>query len=152
MREVETLRTYEALYIVRPDVKDDEIHTIAKAVESLVTTNGGAIVRSETWGKRRLAYEVQHFSEGCYVLLRFTAAPAVVARLENHFRLTDSVIRYIVVYFDARMLQLEAEQKTRAEELLQAGAARRARAGAEDDESDDFQAGPRRARHETEDE
>jgi small subunit ribosomal protein S6 len=65
---VKALRTYEALYIIRPDRPDDEVQTVAKQVESLVTNNGGAIVRSEIWGKRRLAYEVNHFTEGSYVL------------------------------------------------------------------------------------
>ena len=56
------MRTYEALYIVRPDVEDEQIQTIAKEVETLVTEEGGAIVRSEIWGKRRLAYDVKQFS------------------------------------------------------------------------------------------
>ena len=117
------MRTYEALYIVQPDLKDDEIQTIAKNVESRVTENGGTIVRSEIWGKRRLAYEVQRHSEGCYVLLRFTAAPSLIARLENDLRLLEPVIRYLVVHFDDKTLRLEAEQKRRKEEEIKSGLA-----------------------------
>ena len=116
------MRTYEALYIVRPEVADDEVQTIAKEVESLVTANGGAIVRSEIWGKRRLAYEVQKCQEGYYILLRYTSMPNLVARLENHFRLTDSIIRYLVVHFDERTLRLEAQQKKRKEAEVRAPA------------------------------
>ena len=116
------MRTYEALYIVRPDVRDDDVQTIAKEVETLVTENGGAIVRSEIWGKRKLAYEVQKCSEGYYILLRFDAGPSFVARLENHFRLTDAIIRYLVVHFDERLLRLEASQKKRREAEIRAGA------------------------------
>lgn len=116
------MRTYEALYIVRPDVRDDDVQTIAKEVETLLTENGGAIVRSEIWGKRKLAYEVQKCSEGYYILLRFEASPSFVARLENHFRLTDAIIRYLVVHFDERMLRLEASQKKRREAEIRAGA------------------------------
>ena len=99
-KEVNALRTYEALYIVKPDKNDDEIQTIAKDVESLVTTNGGTIVGSEIWGKRKLAYEVKKQTEGVYVLLRFESPPDFVTRLENHFRLSDDVIRDLVVDFE----------------------------------------------------
>ena len=116
------MRTYEALYIVRPDVPDDDIQTMAKDVETLVTGSGGAIVRSEIWGKRRLAYSVQKCAEGCFILMRFTALPAFVARLENHFRLTDPIMRYLVVHFDEKMLRLEANQKKRKEAELRTAA------------------------------
>ena len=87
------MRTYEALYIVHPEVKDDEIQTIAKNVETLVTDNGGAIVRSEIQGRRKLAYEVKRCTEGCYVLLRFQSGPEFITRLETYFRLTENIIR-----------------------------------------------------------
>ena len=116
------MKTYEALYIVRPAVKDDEIQTVAKEVESFVTEAGGAIVRSEVWGKRKLAYAVKDFTEGSYVLLRFEAESSVIERLENYFRLSESVIRNLIVYFDERTLRLEAEQQKRNEEEKQASA------------------------------
>ena len=136
------MRTYEALYIVRPDVRDDDVQTIAKEVETLVTQNGGAIVRSETWGKRKLAYEVQKCSEGYYILLRFESAPPFVARIENHFRLTDAIIRYLVVLFDEKTLRLEAAQKQRKEAEIRASAL--APPSAENDDDDDAPRGRRR--------
>ena len=130
------MRTYEALYIVRPDVRDDDVQTIAKEVETLVTQNGGAIVRSETWGKRKLAYEVQKCSEGYYILLRFESAPPFVARIENHFRLTDAIIRYLVVLFDEKTLRLEAAQKKRKEAEIRATALAPPPAEGDDDDDD----------------
>ena len=141
------MRTYEALYIVRPDLEDDEIQTVADGVQTVVTNHGGAIVRSEIWGKRRLAYEVRRFTEGCYVLLRFEAPPEIVRRLEQHFRLSEAVIRHLVVHFDEQTLRLEAEQHRKNEEKLQATAARR---GSSDDDDDDDEP-PRRRRVPTED-
>jgi small subunit ribosomal protein S6 len=114
-------------------VRDDDVQTIAKEVETLITDNGGAIVRSEIWGKRKLAYEVQKFSEGFYILIRFEAGPPFVARLENHFRLTDTIIRYLVVHFDDKMLRLEASQKKRREAEIRAGALAAAPAADEED-------------------
>lgn len=144
--EVNLLRTYEALYIARPDLEDDEIQTVARDVESLITTAGGAIVRSEIWGKRRLAYTVERFTEGCYILVRFEALPSSVGRLENHFRLTDAIIRYLIVHFTERMLRLEASQNRRKEAELQAAAPRRPARDSGDDEEEggSFEEGRRR--------
>ena len=133
------MRTYEALYIVRLDIGEDEIQTVATQVESLVTDNGGTIVRSETWGKRRLAYEVKGYTEGCYVLLRFQAEPTFIARLEEHFRLSEAVIRSLVVHFDERTLRKEERQAERREEEIRASAAKASR-----DDDDDRPVRPRR--------
>ena len=125
------MRTYEALYIVKPDLSDDEIQTVAKGTERLVTDNGGAIVRSETWGKRKLAYDVKKFAEGVYILLRFQVEAAFITRLETYFRLSEAVIRSLVVYFDEKTLRLEEEQMKRAESEIRAGASRRPRGSGE---------------------
>ncbi len=134
------MRTYEALYIVHPEVKDDEIQTIAKNVEKLVTDNGGTIVRSEIQGKRKLAYEVKRCTEGCYVLLRFQAEPGFIARLEGYFRLAENIIRSLVVHFDEPTLRLEAEQERRKQLEVQAGTGTRT----SDDDDDDDDRGRRR--------
>jgi small subunit ribosomal protein S6 len=143
------LRTYEALYIVKPDLKDDEIQTVAKDVETLVTSSGGAIVRSETWGKRKMAYEVDRYTEGVYVLLRFQSPANFVGKLANHFRLTESIIRDIIVYFDDKTLRLEEEQKVRVEAELRANAARTADRDDDDDDDDDRR--PQRGRRRDDD-
>ncbi|HOK09777.1 MAG TPA: 30S ribosomal protein S6 [Candidatus Hydrogenedens sp.] len=116
-----SLRTYEALFIVSPEVEDDDVQAIARETENLVVKSGGVIVRSEVWGRRRLAYKVKKFTEGIYILIRFQSPPNFIARLENYFRLSEQIIRYIVVYFDEKTLRLEAEQEQRRKELLEAG-------------------------------
>ena len=65
------MRTYEALYIIAPNLDDDAIQAVVAGVENLITSNGGTIVRSEVWGRRKLAYEIKKHGEGFYVLLRF---------------------------------------------------------------------------------
>ena len=160
-KEVNALRTYEALYIVRPDLKDDEIQTVATEVESLIANNGGTIVRSENWGKRKMAYEVKKFTEGVYVLLRFQATAAFVARLSNHFRLSENIIRDLIVYFDEKTLRLEEEQKQRTEADLRASSARSDRDRDDDDDDprgrrrhdddDDDDGPPRRRRRDRDD-
>lgn len=115
-----SLRTYEALFIVSPDVDDDNIQAIARETENLVLKSGGAIVRSEVWGRRKLAYKVKKFTEGIYILIRFQSPPNFIARLENYFRLSEQIIRYLIVYLDEKTLRLEAEQAKRRQELEEA--------------------------------
>jgi small subunit ribosomal protein S6 len=147
--EVNALRTYEALYVVRPDGKDEDIQTIADEVTKLVTDNGGAIVRSEIWGKRKLAYEVKKFTEGVYVLLRFEADQSLIPKLETYYRLSEAVIRFLIVHFDEQALRLEELQERRKEAQVQAMAdrseededrpvsRRRGRSRDDDDDEDD---------------
>jgi small subunit ribosomal protein S6 len=137
-----SLRTYEALFIVSPELEDDAIQAVASAVENTVIGQGGTTVRLDIWGKRRLAYPVKKHNEGCYVLFRFEAESAVLAKLETHFKLTDEIIRHLVVFFDEQTLRAEAEQIARREEDIRTGADRRR--DEEDDDDDDDR--PRRPR------
>lgn len=135
------MRTYEALYIITPEADDAGIQTVAKGVEDLVTDNGGVIVRSEIWGRRRMAYTVKKFTEGCFVLLRFDAEPEFITKLELHFRLSEQIFRHLVVHFDERTLKLELEQQKRDVELAHAAA------NNEDGDDEDDDRPPRRGRY-----
>jgi small subunit ribosomal protein S6 len=138
------LRTYEALYIISPELDDAGIQTVAKGVEDLVTENGGVIVRSEIWGRRRLAYTVKKFTEGCYVLLRFEAGPTFNDKLELHFRLSETIFRHLVTHLDERTLKLEIEQVKRDAELANSAA----NSDDRDDEDDErMERGGRRNRY-----
>mgnify|MGYP006278381593 CR=1 FL=1 len=146
------MRTYEALYIVNPELGDDDIQTVATQVETLVTSNGGTIVRSEIWGKRKLAYPVEKHTEGVYVLLRFEAEPSFAARLENHVKLAEPIIRYLLVHFDEHTLRLETEQERRREEDLRNSTSSRGGRRDEDNEEEPARAGARRRRRDDEEE
>jgi small subunit ribosomal protein S6 len=135
-RKGNALRTYEALYIVIPELEDDGVQTVARDVENLVTQNGGSIVRSEIWGKRKLAYEVKKHTEGYYILLRFEADADFIARLENYFRLSEAIFRFLIVHFDEHTLRLEAEQEIRREEDVRRSSSS-GRAGRDDDDDDE---------------
>lgn len=142
------MRTYEALYIINPTLEDDAIQTIVNEVEALVTNQGGAIVRSEIWGRRKLAYIVKKHTDGCFVLLRFTANPEFVQKIETYFKLNESILRFMVVHFDEQTLKLEAEQQRRNLEEMR-NAANRNRD--DDDEDDDPVPAGRRQRDDDED-
>lgn len=90
------MRKYEVMYIIRPDVEEQNVQSTVEKFENIIK-NGGEITKSEVMGKRRLAYEIKKFRDGYYVLVNFNATPAVVAELERVMKISDEVIRYLIV-------------------------------------------------------
>jgi len=91
------LRDYEVLYIVRADLDDDKVQDAVKRVNTLIERSGGTIERTNLWGKRKLAYEVKHQKEGAYVLQDFQLDPTRVPELEAGLKITEEVLRHLVV-------------------------------------------------------
>ena len=90
---------YEALYILKPDLSEEQIAALVERFKSVVEANG-TVSEVNEWGKRRLAYPIQDLMEGYYVLMTFTAAAAVPAELDRIFRITDGVMRSMIVCKD----------------------------------------------------
>jgi small subunit ribosomal protein S6 len=130
------LRTYEALYIVSAELSDDDIQTVDQGVQALITNNGGSVVRSEIWGRRKLAYLVGKHTDGCYILTRFQCGAEFPTKLETYFKLSESIIRYLLLHLDERTLRLEAEQARRREEDLRQSATRSRDDDGDDDDDD----------------
>jgi small subunit ribosomal protein S6 len=107
------MRVYEELFIVKPDAPAEEVDAYIGQLKELVAKSGGAIEKEEKWGNRKLAYKVQKFTEGGYVLLQFTAPPETVHEIERRMRVTDMVIKYITVRIDERMKKIEKRRKHR---------------------------------------
>ena len=91
------MRDYEILYIVRADLDDDKVQDIIKRVNTLIERAGGSLERTNVWGKRKLAYEVKHQKEGSYVLQDFQIGPDRVPELEAALKITEEVLRHLVV-------------------------------------------------------
>ena len=83
-------RTYELMFIVRPDMVEEELNKLISTLGSSVTSAGGTI-KSEVWGKRRLAYTVNRFNDGIFVLLIIEGAGSIVHELERRHRAGDQV-------------------------------------------------------------
>ena len=107
-------RLYEVMYIVRPDVVDEELDTLVAGFETTVTNGGGTVKQSEKWGRRKLAYTVRKFNDGNYVLLTIEANGVVVAELERRLRVTEPVIKYITVRMDEEEKRLAKVRAIRA--------------------------------------
>ncbi|UHA75381.1 30S ribosomal protein S6 [Paenibacillus sp. 481] len=89
------MRKYELMYIIRPDIEQEAVQTTVEKFQGVIS-NGGEITKHDVMGKRRLAYEIKKFRDGVYVLVNFTAEPAVVAEVERQLKISDDIIRYLV--------------------------------------------------------
>jgi small subunit ribosomal protein S6 len=107
------MRVYEELFIVKPDAVTEEVDAYIGQVKEIITTAGGSIEKEEKWGNRKLAYRVQKFAEGGYVLLQFSATPETIHELERRMRVTDMVIKFITVRIDEKMKKIEKRRKHR---------------------------------------
>ena len=86
---------YEVLYIINPNLSEEDTQAVVEKFKTLIEQNG-TVDEMEEWGKRKLAYEINHISEGYYVLVKFTSGPEFPAELSRILGITDSVIRSLV--------------------------------------------------------
>jgi small subunit ribosomal protein S6 len=93
-------RVYEVMFIVRPDVEDEEVDKLIEGFTATVKNGGGAVKTAEKMGRRKLAYHVRKFNDGNYVLLTIEAGGPVVLELERRLRVTEPVIKFITVRMD----------------------------------------------------
>lgn len=91
------MRDYEILYIVRPDLDDEQVAEAVQKVNTLIANSGGNSQRTDIWGRRRLAYEVDHLREGHYVLTEFEIEPTRIAEMESSLKISDTVFRHLIV-------------------------------------------------------
>ena len=94
------MRAYEVMYIIRPDLDEEQTNAVIEKFKSLIENNGGEITKLDKWGKRKLAYEIKHSREGFYVLILLNGEPNTVAELDRVFRITDEVLKHIILRGD----------------------------------------------------
>lgn len=90
---------YEIMYIVKP-IEEDAFKAVVAKFDNLITKNGGKVEKTDCWGKRRLAYEIQDLKEGLYVLVTFQAEAAAVRELDRVMKITDEVLRHMIISKD----------------------------------------------------
>jgi small subunit ribosomal protein S6 len=106
-------RTYEVMFIVRPDLSEEDIDKLISTLESNVTTAGGTVKSAEKMGKRRLAYVVRKFHDGFYILLTLEGSGELVKEIERRLRVTEQVIKFISVRTDVEDKRLAKVKKLR---------------------------------------
>jgi len=107
------MRVYEELFIIKPDAPDEEVDAFVEQLRTHLTNGGATVDKVEKWGKRRLAYRVDKYREGAYVLFQFSAGPEAVKELERRLRVADLVLKFLTVRIDQTLKRLEKRKKSR---------------------------------------
>lgn len=110
------MRSYEIVFIVRPDVADEEVDKLIAQMEGVVATAGGKMEKVEKMGRRRLAYRVQRQREGFYVLFNVQGTGDTVKEFERRLKVTDTVIKFLTVRTDETLIRAEKFKALRAKQ------------------------------------
>ncbi|HEY6374193.1 MAG TPA: 30S ribosomal protein S6 [Edaphobacter sp.] len=119
-------RTYEIMFIVRPDVEEADLDKLIEGFSANVTNGGGEIKSVEKMGRRRLAYTVRKFNDGFYVLLTIVAAGSLISEIERRLRVSEQVIKFITVRMDEeekRLAKVKAIRDTKVKRSAMPAAA-----------------------------
>jgi len=106
-------RTYELMFIVRPDMTEEDQDKLISTLESVVSSSGGQMKSVEKMGKRRLAYLVRRFHDGVYILLTLEGSGGLIHELERRLRVSEPVIKFLTVRIDEEQKRLDKIKKIR---------------------------------------
>ena len=99
--EGEQLHDYELVLVISPDAAEEEFEATIDNISRFITGKGGVISDIDRWGKRRLAYPIRSFVEGSYVLSRFKLKPVFGKELEANLRISEEVLRHLLIRLDS---------------------------------------------------
>lgn len=98
---------YETMYILRPDLNDEQVEQAIAKYENLVREQGGENIQIQNRGKRRLAYEINRQRDGIYIQLNYTGPGNIIAPLERAMRLSEEVMRYLTIKQEVKEVEVE---------------------------------------------
>jgi small subunit ribosomal protein S6 len=107
------MRVYEELFIIKPDTPEEEVDGLVEQIQQVITNGNGTVDKTDKWGNRKLAYRVQKYGEGIYVLIQFTSSPDLVKEVERRMRVADQVIKFITVRIDEKLKKIAKRKKAR---------------------------------------
>lgn len=91
------MRRYETIYILRPNLGEEEINTIVDNANAIITGEGGSIIDLDRWGLRKFAYLIKKETQGHYIFCDYATEPAAVLEMERKFRIDDAVLKYMTI-------------------------------------------------------
>jgi small subunit ribosomal protein S6 len=94
------MRRYELMLVLRPDLPDDKVQAALERTARAIAAGGGQIVKQAPWGRRRLAYPIDHHREGSYYVILFEAPPTAIAELERGLLISEEVLRHLVTHVE----------------------------------------------------
>ena len=113
------LRKYEVMYILRPDIVEEDIEKITTSFDATVTKGEGKVLSTDKMGMRKLAYTVRKFNDGLYMLMTVEADGKLIAELERRLRVTEQVIKFITVRMDEEEKRLAKIRQIRSTRVKQ---------------------------------
>lgn len=99
------MNTYESIFILKSTLNDEDVQKTINKLEGIVK-QGGELIATENWGKKRLAYEVMKEKKGIYVLLRFRGKGELITEIERNYRFDDNVIKFLTVKLNKKEMEL----------------------------------------------
>jgi len=130
------MELYEAMIIISPELEKDDHQEVLDGLSSAITKNNGSVSTVLDWRKRRLAYEIDKFQEGHYYLIYFSAEGTIIPEIEHYFRVTDEIIRFMVVRTDEQEFEAAAKKAASEAEAAEKAAAEKSAAAAEAGENE----------------
>ena len=106
------MRHYEIVFLVHPD-QSEQVPAMVERYKALIEGDSGTVHRLEDWGRRQLAYPIQHLAKAHYVLMNIECSAAVLAELESGFRFNDAVLRHLIVKRDAPVTEMSPIMKNK---------------------------------------
>ncbi len=94
------MRNYELMLIVNPEAEEEALNATIAKVSGWITANNGEVVKTDIWGRRRLAYSIKGFRDGQYVVLQFKMDPKATVPLERNLKLAEEIVRYMLINLD----------------------------------------------------
>jgi small subunit ribosomal protein S6 len=110
-----TSRQYELVYIVTPDASEQDVADLHTQVEQIIERFKGTLDKTENWGRRKLAYEIGKHREGTYVVETITGSGELMKEIDRRLRVSDAVIRHLVVRVDEELRVAERTRSARQE-------------------------------------
>jgi small subunit ribosomal protein S6 len=111
------MREYETTFIIQPEISDEAVQELCNRLDGIVAKSKGIRLMFDDQGRRRLAYEIQNFQKGRYVMLHFLDGGGAIPAIERALRLDDSVIRFLTVQVDDDVQDIDARKARAAEEV-----------------------------------
>lgn len=116
-------RDYELGFILNPEVGEEQTRSIMERIEQIVRSSDGQVVRVNQWGRRRLAYPIEHYRDGNYVFIDMILAPETVLELDRTLKVSEEVLRHLIKKRDSKAVQKEREAHATAAAQAQEPAA-----------------------------
>lgn len=112
------MNIYENIVILNASLSDEDLESSTGKIKDLIAKSGGEILKSDVWGRRKLAYEIKKQKKGFYILLVLRSEPSLIKKLEDYYKVFDPVIKYMVIKLDKKQGAHLLETMSKAEAAL----------------------------------